>query len=173
MITAATLRRMASRANAVLLDPLAAAMTEHLPAYAIDTALRAAHFLAQAAHETDGFRTLEEYASGAAYEGREDLGNTVAGDGRRFKGRGIFQLTGRANYEAMGRKLGLDLIADPSLAASPALSVRIACEYWATRRINAPADRDDLEAVTRKINGGLRGLADRRTYLERVKPLLV
>jgi putative chitinase len=143
----------------------------------ITTPLRLAHFLAQAAHECDGFRTLEEYASGAAYEGRKDLGNTVKGDGRRYKGRGIFQLTGRANYRSVGKTLNLPLEQTPELAADPKNSVLIAVNYWAMRgyrgvRLNSYADMDRIEPITRAINGGLNGLDDRKLYLARAKTAL-
>ncbi|MEM1346397.1 MAG: peptidoglycan-binding protein [Pseudomonadota bacterium] len=143
-----------------------------LAEYDINTPLRIAHFIAQIAHESAGFRTTEEFASGAAYEGRTDLGNTERGDGRRFKGRGLLQLTGRANYKTYGDALGVDLIADPEAAADPPLSLRIACEYWKRRRINPPSDRDDLIRVTRLVNGGLNGLDDRRRYLGLAKTAL-
>lgn len=137
--------------------------------YQIETRLRTAHFLAQILHESAGLRTTEEFASGAAYEGRLSLGNTEPGDGRRFKGRGLLQLTGRANYKRLGQQLDVDLVADPKRAAEPELSLIIACEYWKQHKINSKADRDDLQAVTRAINGGLNGLADRRRYLSKVK----
>lgn len=172
MIQASTLRIIAPKAR-LDLDALAAALSEWLPRHEIDTPLRAAHFLAQGAHETDGFRTLVEYASGEGYERRTDLGNVNRGDGPRYRGRGVFQLTGRANYRRIGEQLGINLESEPEHAAEPVLSVRIACLYWTDRRINVPADADDLEGVTRKINGGLRGLADRRRYLEIAKPLLI
>jgi putative chitinase len=140
-----------------------------LSRYSIDTAVRIAHFLAQIAHESAGFRTTEEFASGEAYEGRADLGNTQTGDGKRFKGRGLIQLTGRANYKALGQTLNKDFIEDPEQCAEPGMSLIIACEYWKSRHINAKADRDDLVAVTRAVNGGTNGLADRRTYLGKAK----
>ena len=120
----------------------------------IDTPARIAEFLAQACLETDYFRVLEEYASGAAYEWRKDLGNVVAGDGKRFKGRGIFQCTGRDNYARYGKRLGLDLIKEPALAARPDISVRIAVLYWGDKGLNPYADRGDTAAISRAINRG-------------------
>jgi putative chitinase len=121
--------------------------------------------MAQCAHECDNFRTMEEYASGAAYEGRTSLGNTQPGDGVRYKGRGIIQLTGRSNYRIYGTALGLDLENNPQLASVPENAVRIACEYWKRKDLNTLADADNLEAITRRINGGVNGLADRRLKL--------
>jgi putative chitinase len=143
-----------------------------LERYAIDTRLRIAHFLAQTCHESAGFRTTEEFASGEAYEGRKDLGNTEPGDGPRFKGRGLLQLTGRSNYREYGRALKLDLEADPQLAAEPRRSLLIACEYWKRRRINEACDRDDVVQVTQIINGGQNGIADRRVLTGRAKAAL-
>ncbi|MEP0518817.1 MAG: peptidoglycan-binding protein [Hyphomicrobiales bacterium] len=137
--------------------------------YDIHTRLRIAHFLAQILHESAGLRTTEEFASGAAYEGRLSLGNTESGDGRRFKGRGLLQLTGRANYRRLGDKLKIDLLSDPQRAAEPELSLIIACEYWKQHNINDSADRDDVRAVTKAVNGGLNGLADRQRHLARIK----
>src|ERR1700753_468244 len=155
-----------------IIAALNAVVGETLDKYAIDTRLRGAHFLAQACEESDGFCATEEYASGEIYEGRSDLGNTHNGDGRLFKGRGLFQLTGRSNYDLYGRALGLDLIANPALAAEPANSLLIACEYWRRDNLNELADKDDLIAVTRKINGGLNGIGARRSYLAAAKTAL-
>lgn len=135
------------------------------------TPLRAAHLIAQVAHESAGFKALEEYASGDAYEGRTDLGNTEPGDGRRFKGRGVIQLTGRANYRAAGAYLGLDLEGQPTLAAEPDTAWRVVAWYWLSRGINAAADDDDLRAVTKAINGGTNGLKDREIRLKAVKAM--
>ena len=117
-------------------------------------------------------RTCEEFASGKAYEGRKDLGNTEPGDGPRYKGRGLLQLTGRANYRKLGAILGVDLENRPELAAEPVLSLRIACEYWKSRRINDPCDSDDLREVTRRVNGGYNGLEDRQANLAKAKAAL-
>jgi putative chitinase len=137
--------------------------------YAITTPLRKAHFLSQIGHESDGFNTNEEYASGAAYEWRNDLGNTQSGDGVRFKGRGLIQVTGRANYAECGRALGVDLISNPRRLADYDLACLSAGWYWDTRKLNVYADRDDILTVTRIINGGTNGLADRQSYLARAK----
>ena len=161
-----------ARAQAVVIDAIAPFYAEILAVWRIDTALRGAHFTAQVAHESAGFRAVEEFASGEAYEGRLDLGNTRAGDGRRFKGRGLIQLTGRANYRRVGRVLGVDLEGQPALAAQPVLALRIACAFWDGRGLNGHADADDLTAVTRDVNGGLNGLTDRHRYLLRAKAAL-
>ena len=143
-----------------------------LEAYEINTRLRIAHFLGQTCHESAGFRTTEEFASGAAYEGRKDLGNVKRGDGRRYKGRGLLQLTGRANYAEYGKALGVDLENNPAMAAEPALSLKIACEYWKRRKLNPDCDRDDIRATTRRINGGFNGLEDRSNYIRKAKEAL-
>lgn len=156
-----------------IVSAIAARFAAILARYGISTHLRIAHFMAQVTHECAGFRTTEEFATGDAYEGRVDLGNLRAGDGRRYKGRGLIQLTGRANYRQMGKLLGLDLESDPHLAADPITSLQIACEYWKSRKINIAADADDLVRVTRLVNGGLNGLDDRRRYLQRAKAALI
>ena len=94
------------------------------------------------------------------------------GDGPRYKGRGILQLTGRANYREYGNALGIDLENNPELAAEPRVSLQIACEYWKRRKINPHCDRDDVVTVTKKINGGLNGLADRRKLTAKAKAAL-
>jgi putative chitinase len=169
------LRAIAPSARGGLVGPLAEALTKYLPRYEIDTPLRQAHFLAQAAHETAGLTTLEELGGPSyfkRYDGRKDLGNVQAGDGYRFRGRGIFQITGRINYEAYGKRLRKDLVNDPEEAADPETSVRIACEYWKAKGLNGWADRDDVEHITRRINGGTNGLSSRKAYLAKAKRVL-
>lgn len=150
-------------------EPLVAGMTR----YKITTPLRMAHFIAQLGHESASFRYAEEIADGSAYEGRRDLGNTEPGDGKRFKGRGLIQLTGRANYTEYSRFTGVDYLDKPQLLASdPFAGVDVSCWFWHTRRLNALADADDVKAVTRRINGGYNGLDDRIEYLTRAKAVL-
>jgi putative chitinase len=166
---------LAPRAKKELLKKLANAAPDTLPMYGINTALREAHFWAQAAHETGGFKYMFEIWGPTPvqtkYEGRKDLGNTEAGDGFKYRGRGIFQLTGRANYKKYGDLLQLDLVGNPDLAAEPETALRIACEYWRSRKINDCADKDDIVSVTKKINGGTNGIADRRTCLSVAKKM--
>jgi len=144
--------------------------------YQINTKLRMAHFLAQVMHESGGFQWLREIwgptATQKGYEGRRDLGNTQAGDGKRFMGRGLIQLTGRANYQQFSKDLGVDFIATPELVEKPPYAVLVAGWFWNTRSLNQYADKDDLRSVTRRINGGYNGIADREKYLKRAKVVL-
>lgn len=159
-------------AQARIVDAIAGPFGRMLEDAGLGTVLRIAHFTAQVTHESAGLRTTEEFADGSAYEGRADLGNTEPGDGRRYKGRGLLQLTGRSNYRAAGRALALPLEDEPALAADPVTSLRIAIFYWVSHGINAAADRDDLIGVTRLVNGRLNGLDDRRVYVRRAKAAL-
>jgi putative chitinase len=143
-------------------EPLEKAMTEA----EIEAPYRAAAFLAQLGHESYDLRFFEELATGEAYEMSKGLGNVKPGDGRRYKGRGPIQLTGRSNYRAAGLALGLPLEEDPELAATPDVGFRVAVWFWKTRGLNAVADKlsSDLTAfdtITRRINGGLNGKDDR------------
>lgn len=138
----------------------------------ISSDARKAAYIAQLGHESDGFNTLEEYASGADYEGRRDLGNTQKGDGKRFKGRGPIQITGRANYRSYGDAVGVDLIKDPALAATPGVGFQLAAEYWKRNDLNRYADRGEFDTVTQRINGGQNGRADRRSRWATAKSVL-
>jgi len=161
--------RLSAKQARAIADGLGPAMRNH----GITTARRAYMFIGQIAHESAGFTALEEFASGAAYEGRKDLGNVRPGDGRRFKGRSFIMLTGRANYRAAGKAIGVDLEAHPERAAQPRYAAAITAWWWEAHGCNELADRglDGLEALTRRINGGLNGLDSRRTYTKRARPL--
>jgi putative chitinase len=151
-------------------------LSECLTRNGIDTPLRIAHFLAQVGHESADLRYPEEIASGQAYEGRADLGNTEPGDGQRFKGRGLMQLTGRTNYARYGAARQRDFLSgdNPKLIASdPGLAVDVAGWFWATQNLNNWADADDVETVTKKINGGYNGLDDRKARLACAKWFLL
>jgi putative chitinase len=149
------------------------------PAFAasgITTARRASMAVAQFAHESDGFRTTTEYASGQAYEGREDLGNTQPGDGRRFKGRGFVQITGRANYALVSARLAHDFVRRPTDLALPRWAAKASAVWWRDNGCNQIADTGDFVALTRRINGGVNGLADRERLYRRARraaPFLV
>jgi putative chitinase len=143
---------------------------------AINTALRMAHFLAQLGHESGDLLYTEEIASGEAYEGRADLGNTQPGDGKRFKGRGLIQLTGRANYQAYGDARGKDYTTNNNwtlIATDPNLAVDVAGWYWNENDINQLADKDSVNEVTYAINGGYNGLDDRKRRLGIAKCFLL
>jgi putative chitinase len=167
--------RSAQKAHrqAEIISEVGEVLRSTLESYDITTPLRISHFLGQTCEESDGFCTTEEYGSGAHYERRPDLGNTEPGDGPKYKGRGLLQLTGRANYRKYGKVLGLDLENKPALAAQPAVSLKIACEYWKLNNINAACDRDDIVAVSEKINGRPpNGLFERRHYTSEAKAAL-
>lgn len=148
--------------------PLNAAMLE----FEIDNVLREAAFLAQIAHESSELRYLEEIASGAAYEGREDLGNDEPGDGVRFKGRGVLQITGRSNYAACGHALDLDLLEHPERLVEPNNACRAAGWFWHEHGLNELADRGDFLAITKRINGGIKGWAQRLNYYRKAQDVL-
>ena len=124
-------------------------------------------FMAQIAHESDGFRTTTEYSSGESYEGRKDLGNLNPGDGPRFKGRGLIQLTGRHNYEVFSKILGKPLINYPESVANFPLALEVSCLYWRQKDLNRYADKGDFETITKRINGGLIGYDQRLDYLNK------
>lgn len=154
-------------------EELALSANMHFYAYGIlETPLRLVHFMAQLVHESGSFRYMEEIASGQAYEGRADLGNTQPGDGKRYKGRGPIQLTGRTNYRAYGRAAGIDFERHPELVAIPSIGLKVACMFWENKGLNQLADADDVRAITKRINGGLNGFDDRKAHLEKMKALL-
>lgn len=147
-------------------------LIEAMESREINTFLRMAAFLAQLAHESADLRYMEEIASGEAYEGRKDLGNVNPGDGKRYKGRGPIQLTGRANYKVYGELLDLDLVNAPEQAATKEVGFKIAALYWHIKKLNALADIGDMKTITKRINGGFNGLEDRLRRYELAKQVL-
>ena len=116
--------------------------------------------------------------SGAAYDtGRlaKRLGNTPAkdGDGQRYKGRGALEITGRANYIAVSKGLGVDFVSHPELLEQPNYAIQSACWWWTTHGLNLLADRSDFKGITKKINGGFNGYLDRLMYYRRALATLV
>ena len=144
--------------------------------YGIVGTARAAAFIAQVGHESGQLRYVREIwgptAQQLTYEGRADLGNTVKGDGSKYRGRGLIQITGRANYAACGEALGLDLINKPELLELPQNAAMSAAWFWSTKGLNTLADQGDFPKITRRINGGLNGLEDRLQLWERAKKVL-
>ena len=167
------LLKMEPKGKPWILDGLADAMPIMVDQFKIDTALRQQHFLAQLAHESDHFQTTREYASGKAYEGRRDLGNTQKGDGERYRGRGLIQLTGRANYASASQALGEDYVGQPDLVERFPAAAIVSGWFWERNIINQHADRDDVRAVTKVINGGYNGMNSRAALLTTAKTVIV
>jgi putative chitinase len=148
-------------------------LNEALRRFDITTKSRLAHFISQISHESGGGRWMKELASGDAYEGRTDLGNTQPGDGRRFKGAGYIQITSRYNYQKFADFMkdprimeGVDYVAEKYPATSAGF-------WWMNNKMNALCDTNpSVEQVTRRVNGGTNGLADRQMYYKRCLEIL-
>ena len=144
--------------------------------FKINTPARQAAFLAQVGHESGGLHWVSEIwgptIAQSHYEGRADLGNTEPGDGFKFRGRGLIQTTGRANYQATGDVLGVDLVSNPEQLAEPELAARSAAWFWWAHGLNELADAGDFMLITRKINGGTNGMDDRNALWEAAKAVL-
>jgi len=180
------------------LEPL----LETFEKYQINTRKRQAYFIGQCMHESGGFKQLKENLNYSAkglmatwpsrfpdadiaekfernpekiankvYAGR--MGNTEDGDGAKYIGRGLIQLTGKENYANCGNAIGVDLVANPDLLATPKYAALSAGWFWNRKGLNAFADADDIDTITKRINGGLIGLADRKAKVEMVSKYLV
>ena len=199
IFTAARLRDLCPQPDNPLLPRFALALEAEAPGSGVETLLRRAHFMAQIAHESGGFKRLTENLNyspariaeifpklaaradelayqpeklgNAAYAGKIGNGDEASGDGWRYRGRGLIQLTGRDNYRAAGIALGLEFIGNPGQAAEPEIAVRAALWFWDKRQCNLAADLDDVELVTKRINGGLHGLANRRRLTDDAKTI--
>ena len=162
----------ASRVAGVFVPVLNTAMNR----YQIIGTKRVAAFIAQIGHESGQLKYVKEIwgptAAQARYEGRKDLGNTVAGDGSKYRGRGLIQITGRANYMACGEGLGLDLIKHPELLEKPQHACMSAAWFWATKGLSTLADAGQFDKITQRINGGQNGSADRQALYVRALKVL-
>jgi putative chitinase len=175
LVTANQLKQILPLAGAradTFCGPLNAAMAE----FGINTADRQAAFIAQVAHESGQLRYTRELwgptPAQRAYEGRADLGNAYPGDGFLYRGRGLIQITGRANYKACGAALGLDLPLFPELLEQPMYAARSAGWFWKTHGLNELADAGDQVKITRRINGGTNGLAERLAFFDIAKRVI-
>ncbi len=197
LVTSAQLQQLAPRSNFAVLAPLISAAAVH---YAITTPLRLAHWLAQGAFESQGFELFEEslnYSAerlcqvwpgrfrtladaepfayspqklaDAVYAGR--MGNTGPNDGWEYRGRGVFQLTGKDAYAQVGRICGQPYVDHPDMVAGPEGAADTAGGFWKWKDCNALADCDDVAGVTLRVNGGLNGLTDRQAWLRRTKAI--
>lgn len=179
-------------------------LNQRMAEFDINTPLRAAHFIAQIAHESGGLRFNQENLNYSAkalrlvfgkyfpsddlaevyarqpekianrvYANRMGNGPEESGDGWKFRGRGLIQLTGYDNYQKCGEALGLDLINYPDqVSEDPDISMLAVGWFWQANNLNRLADSDDVRALTKRINGGYHGLEDRISYLERAKNIL-
>lgn len=157
MITREKLKACIPNATDTNIDKFLQPLIDTMNKYQIDTGPRMAAFLAQLIHESGSLKYVLEIASGEAYEGRTGLGNTEPGDGKRFKGRGLIQLTGRTNYKLLSIALGIDFIENPKLLEEPKYAALSAGWFWNSRKLNDLADLETEEAflkITKRINGG-------------------
>ena len=178
LITMAQLKKVMPHATVKNIRTYLPYLNDTMQRFEIDTTIRQCHFLAQIAVESGSLTYVRELASGEDYEGRESLGNKFAGDGVKFKGRGLIQLTGRENYQrfqdwlVLNYDRNIDIMTYPELLETPELAVMVAGWYWDVRNVNVMADRDDVVSVTRKVNGGSNGLTQRMDFLNKAKIVL-
>lgn len=149
------------------IEQFLAFLNDTMNEFQINTPQRMRMFLAQIGHESGQLRYVKELASGEAYEGRADLGNTSPGDGVRYKGRGLIQITGKRNYALASLALDLPLLETPEKLEEPLNAVRSAGWFWSNNNLNALADMGLFKEITKRINGGYNGYADRYKLYQR------
>lgn len=164
------------------LDKVAQYINQYFPQFGIQSNREVRYWLAQCFEETDGLKTFREYASGSAYEGRQDLGNTHPGDGQRFRGRGMIMTTGRNNYTRFSAWLALngepyDVLGKPEILETPKFAVLAACFYyqdhvWSGQHIKSIIAGGSFENLTKAVNGGLNGYQTRLEYLGKLNKLI-
>ncbi len=180
MISEVDLQQIMPKLSASLRQLYLPFLNRTMEIYQIDTPLRIAAYLAQIAHESGELKYMEEIWGPTAQQLRYEppgsladrLGNTQPGDGFRFKGRGPIQITGRFNYNKYGNLLGIDLVSNPEIAASPQIAFSIAGLYWQSNGLNQLADVEDFREITRRINGGYNGYEDRLRYYRMARQVL-
>lgn len=168
LITKKQLAYVWSVSESSISDAVISDLNRCLNLFKINTPSRIRHFISQISHESGAGKWMKELASGDSYEGRSDLGNTQPGDGRKYKGGGFIQLTGRANYTAFSKFMndpkimnGVDYVASTYPATSAGF-------WWHNNNMNDLCDKNpSVEQITRRVNGGLNGIADRRYYYGR------
>jgi putative chitinase len=171
LYTANDIKSVVLPVNSVRVDTFYNFLVSGMSYYNIEGKFIETAFLAQLLHESGEFKYVKELASGKEYEGRKDLGNIYEGDGVRFKGRGLIQITGRANYEKLGTQMLGDserFIVKPELLEVPEYAAKSACWFWKSRGLNSVKD---FRLITKYINGGYNGLADRVKYFDRLDKL--
>jgi putative chitinase len=168
LITKKQLSRIWDVSESTISDRIINDLNACLVRFQINTPVRIRHFISQISHESGGGKWMKELASGDAYEGRKDLGNTQPGDGRKYKGAGFIQLTGRANYSDFSKYMNDPKVMDGVDYVALNYPATSAGYWWYNNKMNALCDKNPTVAeVTKRVNGGLRGLADREVYYNR------
>ena len=156
------LKKIALHARTRRLETIYPFLIKYMTMYDISTKARISAFIAQVIHESGSFNYFTEIASGKAYEGRKDLGNVQKGDGVKYKGRGLIQITGRSNYAQISKATGIDFLNNPQLLQIAENAVMSACWWWDSRNLNVLADAYQFTKITHVINGGENGLKERK-----------
>lgn len=154
------------------IDTYLPVLNKYMAQYAITGRLRISAFIAQVLHESGAFYYTEEIASGKAYEGRIELGNTSKGDGVKYKGRGFIQITGKSNYAKLSNYLCFDFVSHPDQLSNPPYCVQSACWFWSTKGLNGLADKGDFKKITLRVNGGYNGYQERLKYYNKALEVL-
>jgi len=148
-------------------------INKYMVEYNINNKLRISSFISNLLVESGRFNYTKEIASGIAYEGRKDLGNTIKGDGIKFKGRGLIQITGRNNYKQLTKDFGIDFIKFPELLEQPDNACRSACWFWFNHNLNSISDTGNFKKVVETINGGLNEYNERLWYYNQLLKIVV
>jgi putative chitinase len=172
MLTIEQLKHIYQEGDVKKIERFLPYLNNTLDEFDISTPQRQRMFLAQIGHESGQLRYVQELASGTAYEGRKDLGNTSPGDGVRYKGRGLIQITGKSNYALLSLALGKPFVQNPELLEEDENACRSAGWFWYKRNLNALADLGLFQDITKRINGGLNGYADRYKLYQRASEVI-